>query len=48
MQQADGRAAQLTKEILAEAGQACDALKKDARERLPQAAALIVEKVVNG
>lgn len=44
---AEGRAADATKTILAEATAACDALEQQAKTRLSQAAALIAERVVN-
>ena len=48
MQQAEEKAAQTAEGILAQARQNCEALKDDARKRLDEAAALIVEKVVKG
>ncbi len=48
MQEAENQAAQLTQEILAAAGTECEKMKEQARQRLDQAAARIVEKVVNG
>ena len=48
MQDAEEKAAQLTQEILACAETECEVLKEQARKRLDQAAARIVEKVVKG
>ncbi len=44
---AEGRAAEATQIILAEATAACDALEQQAKSRLAEAAALIAERVVN-
>lgn len=48
MLDADSKAAQLSQGILDEAKKECEVLKQEARKRLDQAAALIVEKVVKG
>lgn len=48
MREAEEKAAQLADGILASAQQDCEVLKQEARKRLDEAAALIVEKVVRG
>ena len=45
--QAEAQAAQAARELLAQAEQACEEMKRQARTRLDQAAQLIVERVVN-
>ena len=47
MAQAEEQAAQLSQEKLAQARQSCGEMKRQAQSRLKQAAAMIVEKVVN-
>ena len=46
MQQAEDQAAEETRKAMAEGERACEKLKEDARTRLEDAAARIVEKVV--
>lgn len=45
--QAEAEAAQEAQQLMEEAGRACEKMKESARQRLDQAAQLIVEKVVN-
>ena len=47
MADAEEQAAQWTEQVLAAAGQECEQMKARARTRLDQAAARIVERVVN-
>lgn len=47
MSRAEAKAEARSKEILAEGRRECDALRADARTRLPEAAKLIVRRVVN-
>lgn len=47
MIETEEEAAQLTKRVMKEAQGKCEVMKQRARENLDQAAALIVEKVVN-
>lgn len=47
MKEAEERASKHTKQVIAGAEKACDALRKSAEGRMDQAAALIVRRVVN-
>ena len=47
MAQAEAEAAQSAQKVMEQARQACETMKQQARQRLDQAAELIVEKVVN-